>query len=316
MKVPRSAPLASTTGLPLAAHVSRRRRLQAERILRISRVVSDMGRAEAFYREGLGFRVTACGRCDEATLAALGLGNDDAEEVVMRLGAQDIALVRFAAQGRPYPPDSRSEDLWFQHLAIVVSDMDTAYAHLSAQGGWRPISAAGPQVLPPSNGAVRAFKFRDPDGHPLELIWFPPGQGRPVWHGDASHGPFLGIDHSALSIASTRRSLGFYRALGLRVSDRSLNHGPAQSRLDGLPGARVEVTGLRPASAAGPGLELLNYQPPGRPAGMTCSNDVATDWVTLAVTPLLGTSPRAARDPDGHRLVLVDHGAGATGLPA
>jgi catechol 2,3-dioxygenase-like lactoylglutathione lyase family enzyme len=316
MKVPRSALPVSTASLLPAGPLSRRGRLQAERILRISRVVSDLGRAEAFYREGLGFRATTRGRCDAATLAALGLGNDDAEEVVMRLGAQDIALVRFAAQGRPYPPDSRSEDLWFQHLAIVVSDMDAAYAHLSAQAGWRPISAAGPQVLPPWNGAVRAFKFRDPDGHPLELIWFPPDQGRPVWHGDASRGPFLGIDHSALSIASTARSLDFYRALGLRVSDRSLNHGPAQARLDGLPGARVRVTGLRPASATGPGLELLGYQPPGRAAGVTPANDVATDWVTLAVSLSPGISPRAVHDPDGHRLVLVGHSAGTTGLPA
>ena len=100
----------------------------------------------------------------------------------MRLGAQDIALVQFARQGRPYPRDSRSDDLWFQHLAIVVNDMDLAYAHLSSHAGWRPISEGGPQLLPPSNGAVRAFKFRDPDGHPLELIWFPPAQGRAVWH--------------------------------------------------------------------------------------------------------------------------------------
>ena len=316
MTVPRSAPVLSAAALPLAARVSRRRRLRAERILRISRVVSDLGRAEAFYRDGLGFRATARGRLDEATLAALGLGTGEAEEVVMRLGAQDIALVRFSAPGRPYPRDSGSDDLWFQHLAIVVSDMDAAYAHLSSQPGWRSVSEGGPQLLPPQNGAVRAFKFRDPDGHPLELIWFPPGQGRSVWHGDAPQGPFLGIDHSALSIASTRRSLGFYRALGLQVSDRSLNHGPAQARLDGLPGARVRVIGLRPTSAAGPGLELLNYQPPGRPGGMTCPNDVATDWVTLAVSPSPGTSPRATRDPDGHRLVLVDHCAGATGLPA
>lgn len=316
MRVPRSALLLSAAVLILAARVSRRRRWRAERILRISRVVSDLDRAEAFYREGLGFRATARGRCDEGTLAALGRGTGDAEEVVMRLGAQEIALVRFSARGRPYPQDSGSDDLWFQHLAIVVSDMDAAYDHLSSHPGWRPVSEGGPQLLPPANGAVRAFKFRDPDGHPLELIWFPPGEGRPVWHGDTSYGPFLGIDHSALSIASTRRSLGFYRALGLRVSDRSQNHGPAQARLDGLPGARVEVTGLRPASATGPGLELLNYQPPGRPAGKTCPNDVATDWVTLAVSPSPGTSPRAARDPDGHRLVLVDHGAGVTGLPA
>ena len=106
----------------------------------------------------------------------------------MRLGDQEIALVRFSARGRPYPPGSRSDDLWFQHLAIVVSNMDAAYAHLSSHPGWRPVSEGGPQLLPPMNGAVRAFKFRDPDGHPLELIWFPPDQGRSVWHGNASTG--------------------------------------------------------------------------------------------------------------------------------
>ena len=48
----------------------------------------------------------------------------------MRLGKQDIALLRFAVPGRPYPRDSRSDDLWFQHLAIVVNDIDAAHAHL------------------------------------------------------------------------------------------------------------------------------------------------------------------------------------------
>jgi catechol 2,3-dioxygenase-like lactoylglutathione lyase family enzyme len=219
----------------LAAGMPRRRQSQAERILRVSRVVSDLDRAEAFYRDGLGFRVIARGRSDQGALAALGIG-DGAEEVVMRLGAQDIALVRFARQGRPYPRDSRSDDLWFQHLAIVVNDMDVAYAHLSSHAGWRPISEGGPQLLPPSNGAVRAFKFRDPDGHPLELIWFPRAQGRTVWHQKVSAALFLGIDHSALSVSSTSRSLAFYRALGLRVSERSVNRGPAQERLDGVAG--------------------------------------------------------------------------------
>jgi catechol 2,3-dioxygenase-like lactoylglutathione lyase family enzyme len=291
-------------------------RCQVERIVRISRVVSDLGRAEAFYRDGLGFRIIAQGPLDEATLATLDAGAGAAEEIVMRLGAQDIALVRFAAPGRPYPADSRSDDLWFQHLAIVVNDMDAAYAHLCSQGGWQPVSEGGPQLLPPANGAVRAFKFRDPDGHPLELIWFPPGQGRPVWHEAAGTASFLGIDHSALAVAATPRSLGFYRALGLRVSERSLNHGPAQARLDGVPGALVQVTGLRPAAAIGPGLELLGYDPPGRPAGMVFANDVAADWVTLAVSSPSGTLPCTVRDPDGHRLVLVDQGAGAIGLPA
>ena len=296
--------------------MKRHRQFQAERILRVSRVVSDLDRAEAFYRDGLQFYTVTRGHSDVAALAAIGCADADAEEVVMRLGAQDIALVRFATQGRPYPRDSRSDDLWFQHLAIVVNDMDLAYAHLSSHAGWRPISEGGPQLLPPCNGAVRAFKFRDPDGHPLELIWFPPGQSRSEWHKSASNAPFLGIDHTALSVASTSRSLAFYRALGLRVTERSLNRGPAQERLDGLPSARVRVTALRAITATSPGLELLGYRPSGRAAGMVFPNDLMTDWITLAVRPSSGHSSCAVQDPDGHRLVLVDQGAGTMGLPA
>jgi catechol 2,3-dioxygenase-like lactoylglutathione lyase family enzyme len=296
--------------------MKRRRQFQAERILRVSRVVSDLDRAEAFYRDGLQFYTMRRGHSDMAALAALGCADAHAEEVVMRLGAQDIALVRFATQGRPYPRESRSNDLWFQHLAIVVNDMDLAYAHLSSHAGWRPISEGGPQLLPPCNGGVRAFKFRDPDGHPLELIWFPPGKSRSEWHKRASNAPFLGIDHTALSVASTSRSLAFYRALGLRVTERSLNRGPAQERLDGLPSARVRVTGLRPITATSPGLELLGYRPSGRAAGRVFPNDVMTDWITLAVRPSSGHSSCAIQDPDGHRLVLVDQGVGAMGLPA
>jgi catechol 2,3-dioxygenase-like lactoylglutathione lyase family enzyme len=296
--------------------MKRRRQFQAERILPVSRVVSDLDRAEAFYRDGLQFHAVTRGRADRATLAALGWADAEAEEIVMRLGAQDIALVRFARQGRPYPRDSRSDDLWFQHLAIVVNDMDAAYAHLSLSAVWRPISDGGPQLLPPSNGAVRAFKFRDPDGHPLELLWFPSGEGRAEWHPRVSAALFMGIDHSALSVTSTSRSLAFYRALGLRVSDRSVNRGPAQERLDGLRSARVRVTGLRPVSAASLGLELLDYRPSGRAAGPVFPNDLVTDWTTLAVRPSPGDSSCALQDPDGHRLVLVHQGAGAIGLPA
>ena len=275
-------------------------------ILTISRVVADLDRAERFYRDALAFRTVGRGRLDGAIAAALGAGG--AEAVGMRLGSQDVALVRFDTPGRHYPPASRSNDLWFQHLAIVVDDIGAAYAHLSAQPGWTPISAHGPVLLPPANGSVRAFKFRDPDGHPLELIWFPPGQGRPVWHQPGAAGPFLGIDHTALAIAATGRSVAFYRSLGLMVSTRSLNQGPAQAQLDGLAGARVRVTGLRPGEPGSAGIELLAYLPPGTRAE-TVVNDVVTDWVTLAAGA--PGAPRAVQDPDGHRLVLVDQGIGA-----
>jgi catechol 2,3-dioxygenase-like lactoylglutathione lyase family enzyme len=278
-------------------------------IARISRVVADLDRAEAFYQAAMMFRPIRRAPVEDAVLAALGTG--PAEETVLRLGSQDIALVRFASLGRRYPPDSRSNDLWFQHLAIVVSDMDAAYAHLSALGGWQPISEHGPETLPPENEDVRAFKFRDPDGHPLELIWFPPGEGRDLWRKATSLGPFLGVDHSALAVASTSRAVAFYRALGFTVSARSLNHGPAQSRLDGLADANVQVTGLRPATAEGAGLELLAYRPPGRTSDLR-PNDIATDWVTLTGSP--GASPTVLRDPDRHMVVV--HGEGTAGSPA
>jgi catechol 2,3-dioxygenase-like lactoylglutathione lyase family enzyme len=288
---------------------------KAQRILRINRVVADLDRVEAFYRDALGFRAVARRPVDGSMLAALGAGDNPAKEVVLRLGAEEIALVCFAVRGRPYPPQSRSDDLWFQHLAIVVSDMDAAYVRLSATPGWNPISRGGPQTLPPSDGAVRAFKFRDPDGHPLELLWFPPGQGRAVWH-KGGPGPFLGIDHSGLAVGSSMESLEFYTALGFSVTARSLNRGPPQEHLDGISPVRAVVTGLRPASEAGPGLALLAYAPPGRTAAIGAPNDLVTDWITLAVVPAIGAAPRAVRDPDGHRLLLVDQRGGGRGLPA
>jgi len=286
--------------------------LQAQRVVRISRVVSDLDRSEVFYADALGFRRLGRAPLDSTLLAALGMEGSAGEQSVMRLGEEEIALVRFDPQGRPYPADSQSRDVWFQHLAIVVRNMDAAYANLSAHRGWQPISWGGPQRLPPSDGHERAFKFRDPDGHPLELIWFPPGKGRAVWHQHASATPFLGIDHSAIAISLTSRSLSFYRRLGLSPVERSWNHGQPQSALDGLLEARVRVIGLRPTSTNGPGLELLRYRPPGRPVIAPRPNDYLTDWVTLAVAGLSRPAPAALRDPDGHLLVLEDHGVAGT----
>jgi len=275
------------------------------RIRRISRVVSDLARAESFYRSALGFRTVARAPLDLDVLEALGIPEVGARELRMRLGKEEIALVQFDRAGRPYPRGSRSSDLWFQHLAIVASDMDAAYDRLCRHPGWRPISRQGPQLLPPSSGGVRAFKFRDPDGHPLELLWLPQGRG-------------IGIDHSALAVSSTRASLGFYRSLGLHVRTRSLNHGAAQSRLDALRAARVRVTALRAASTAGPGVELLAYRPPGR-SRRSSVLDLSTDWMTLEAVargPGRLRKPRLLRDPDGHRLLIMGQGRGSAGPPA
>lgn len=298
---------------------------KALRLLRVGLTVTDLARAAAFYEGALGFE--AAGEPRDAGsdfTAALGLEGAHATVQRMRLGAQEIVLTAFTPPGRPYPPDSTSCDLWFQHIAIVVGDMAAAHARVVAHGGATPISEGGPQRLPPASGGVTAWKFRDPDGHPLELIAFPPGSGPEAWRGIDRDALTVGLDHSAISVADAGRSAAFYEgALGLGRVSQQVNRGPEQERLDGLPSDVVDVVALAPADEATPHVELLGYHVPrGRPIppGMR-ANDVAAsrlvfetnDLPTLAAA--LGmedgvASPGApyllARDPDGHLLLFVE----------
>lgn len=185
--------------------------------------------------------------------------------VTVRLGQESLTLVESGPPGRPAPTDSRSNDLWFQHVAVVVSDMDAAFERLRA-AGVDGISSA-PQRLPDWNsaaGGIQAFYFLGPDHHPLELISFPPGKGDARWQSTDS--VVLGIDHTAIAVSSTVASLRFYRdGLALDVAGESENWGAEQELLSGVEGARVRITGLR--GSAGPGVEFLEYLSPrtGRP---------------------------------------------------
>ena len=269
---------------------------RAQRIARVGLVTADPGNAEAFFRDALGFQRIGVEERAEGTRAT-----------VLRLGREVIELLAFARPGRPYPPDSRSFDLWFQHFAIVVSNMRDAYTRLGATTGWTPISTDGPQHLPASSGGVTAFKFRDPEGHPLELLEFPPDKVPPAWQGLRHEGPCLGIDHSAIAVADTAASVGFYKQFGFEVAARSLNRGVEQERLDNAPGAVVEVTALALPDAPGPHLELLAYRHPvGRPAPPMDESDVARTRLVLEVARgSADPSPATVRDPDGHELVLA-----------
>ena len=73
---------------------------KGQRILRINRVVADLDRAEAFYRDALGFRAMARRPADGSILAALGAGDNPAEEAVLRLGdeAEVGAVIKAALQ--------------------------------------------------------------------------------------------------------------------------------------------------------------------------------------------------------------------------
>ncbi len=300
--------------------------------------VSNVERAVQFYSEVLGFEkvseVEVFGSEYEHLQGVFGLRMKVAR---MQLGDELIELTEYLTpQGKRIPQDSRSNDLWFQHIAIVVSDMDAAYKRLRTFNV-QHVSTA-PQTIPVSNktaAGIRAFYFRDPDGHNLELIYFPLGKSDPKWQ-ETKEKVFLGIDHSAIGISDTETSLTFYRdVLGLKVMGESLNHGTEQEHLANVFGARVHITGLR-SKHGGPGIEFLEYIAPtdGRSyPKQSRPNDLLHWQTTLVVNDLhalvdqlrqrkypflssgivalpnrdLGfTKGLLVRGPDGHAMLLVE----------
>ena len=126
----------------------------------------------------------------------------------------------------------------------------------------------------------------------------------------------LGIDHSAISVSESARSVVFYEELGFRVAARSLNQGIEQECLDGVRNACVEVTALEPRQAT-PHLELLCYRSVAHDqSAVLHSNDVAATCLVLEnVGP--SSEEQIARqqpltDPDGHHLLFVPRTTGGT----
>lgn len=302
-------------------------------------IVSDLDRAVAFYTGVLGFQTVETVELSSPSFERLnGVFGSHARRATLRLGDERIVLTQFLApEGRPMPADSRSNDRWFQHIAIVVADMERAYAHLRAHNVRH--ASSGPQTLPlsiPEAAGISAFYFKDPDGHVLEIIHFPEGKGDPRWQ-TPSDRMFLGIDHTAIVVADTDASVLFYqRVLGLRVAGTSENFGTEQEHLNNVFGARLRITGLRGDS--GPGVELLEYLAPtdGRPMPPDSRANDLWSWQTLFSTTEIESVSTAAReararwispvvlddssksaslavrDPDGHALFVEQSGVAKT----
>jgi len=282
-------------------------RTQIRRLASFGLTTPDAHRLSEFYQYALGFRVLETVRRWGPDFERLTGVTGGASAISLCLGDDVVELLQFDRPGRSYPSRADSSDLCFQHFAIVVADIQLAYQKLVSAGGWTAISTDGPQQLPAASGGVTAFKFRDPDGHPLELLVFPDGQVPGHWKARASGSLFLGIDHSAISVADSAVSIAFYEGLGLRVAARSVNTGPEQERLDAVNHARVEVTALAPEQTT-PHLELLCYRSVMRGEHTVVRSDdvAATRLVFEGDEPSSegAMAPQGLIDPDGHHLVI------------
>lgn len=306
-------------------------------VRRVGMTVADIDRAVDFYTHVLDFQKISdkeyYGSEYEKLYGVFGLR---IRVVQLQLGDEILELTDYLTPGgRPIPVDARSNDLWFQHIAIVVSDMEAAYQKLRKHQAQHV--STGPQEIPASNQAaagIKAFYFRDPDDHNLEIIYFPPDKGKEKWHHN-NGALFLGIDHTAIAVSHTERSLKFYRdLLGLQVAGESYNFGTEQAHLNNVEDASLHITGLK--AATGPGVEFLEYLQPG--AGRPFPSDTRADdlwhWYTTMVVPDIASTLRTlevqntplvssaltllptrsegltksvlVRDPDGHAILLVE----------
>jgi catechol 2,3-dioxygenase-like lactoylglutathione lyase family enzyme len=302
----------------------------------VGMTVSDMDRAVEFYSKVLSFEklsdTEVTGEQYEQLQGVFGLRM---RVVRMKLGDEIIELTEYLApKGRPVPADSRSNDRWFQHIAIITSDMDRAYAWLRQHKVQH--ASTGPQRIPDWNkgaAGIRAFYFKDPDGHTLEVLQFPPDKGKSKWHDAQKNGDklFLGIDHTAIVVGDTESSLKFYRdVLGMTVA----GHGTEQEHLNNVFGARLRITSLK--AEFGPSIEFLEYLAP-RDGRLARTDTKANDLVYWQTRLVVGDTARAAQvlqtakttflssgvislteptlgfikgfvtlDPDGHALQVVE----------
>lgn len=313
---------------------------QVTKVEAVGITVKDMDRSLKFYTEVLGFKKVSdteyTGETFEKQQGVFGLNIRVAR---LQLGEEFLELTDYLTTGgRSIPEDAKSNDLFFQHIAIVVSDMDKAFQQVKKYNV--EFVSTAPQTLPksiPAAEGIRAFYFHDPDDHNLELIFFPKGKGQEKWQ--LSNGKiFLGIDHTAIGVSSTDNSHRFYHELlGIERKGDSWNKGMEQEHLNNVEGASLHITGYR--AADGPGIEFLQYLHPG--PGKKYPADSRSDdiwhWQTTLIvddaTALynklmsegyrfvskelvhqkvnsIHTRSFVVRDPDGHAMLVKEYVSG------
>lgn len=315
------------------------------KIISVVQTTKNLDEQIKWYCENLGFRAGKREILKGKWLdELLGMPSAVVDKANLHLGEEELELWEFQniedlkqnnMQGEMIPADSKSNDLWFQHVCIVVSNIEEAFA----KGANKAVQISiRPQTLPEWNSGaanIKAVKFKGILGHPLELLNFPRDKGDIKWH-ENKEDLFIGIDHTAIGVSDTNRSLEFYNGiLGLDILGQGTNYGTEQDEMDGLENTKVLISTLRP-NTHGMGIELLDYQLPNQER-KTRINPKPTDlneWrIILTVNNLSelykkieisklsqsfssivsipgniwgGEKACLVRDPDGHALILIE----------
>lgn len=316
-----------------------------EKIKSIAQTTKKIDEQMRWYSETLGFKAGKREILEGKWLSEL-LGISDAvvDRVILHLGDEELELWEFQKKtdfknnnfkGEIIPVDSKSNDLWFQHICIVVQDIEEAFRKGADKA--EQISSK-PQTLPAWNtGAanIKAVKFKGINGHSLELLNFPEDKGDKRWHKNKID-LFKGIDHTAIGVSDTQKSIEFYNGiLNLELVGQGTNYGKEQDEMDGLENTKVLISTLRPNNH-GMGIELLDYQLPNqeRRSRINPKTTDLNEWRVILLVDNLrdihirlessdsskslssivsipeniwgGVTACQVRDPDGHALLLIE----------
>lgn len=212
-----------------------------------------MNRALAFYMRVLKFeKVLDYIEEGEAYEKLTNLSNVKSRVVELILGGARLRLNEFKnLKCWNIPIDALPTAHWFQHIAIVVRDMNKAFMWLQQNNVEHVINF---QKNPYEKDGTSIYFFKDPDEHVLELIYFPPDKRGEKWE-TSSNNLFMGISHEAIMMQDSKKSFQFYKHLLGMQKVEHYSYDIEEEALSQLLQSRVAITGLK--AEEGPALELI-----------------------------------------------------------
>jgi catechol 2,3-dioxygenase-like lactoylglutathione lyase family enzyme len=177
-----------------------------------SPIVSDLDKAIAFYRDGIGLDIMgtpANAEQNPALRNMFGLPDAQLRWMVgrppsMRTGVEIVEIKK--ADGKPL--ERRMQDPGAFTLILIVRELDPIVARLKMMGA--PVmTTGGAPVDVPFGGRGRGLVVKDPDGHFVEIVQGPPGEAA------APGAPNITAVRVRLTVEDAGQTMRMYQQLGL-----------------------------------------------------------------------------------------------------